>query len=106
MRVLLDECIPQKLRIYLSGHDVRSVAEMGWAGIKNGRLLRLAEQNFDAFLTVDRNLEFQQNLGALSLAVIVLIAPSNEVDTLRSLMPQVSEALGQLRAGHIIHISA
>jgi predicted nuclease of predicted toxin-antitoxin system len=67
MRVLLDECVPRALRDELPGHEVRTVAEYGWAGVKNGELLRLAANSFDVLLTVDRNLEYQQNfVGAAS----------------------------------------
>ena len=68
MRVLLDECVPRALREQLPGHDVKTVVEAGWAGVKNGELLRLAAQRFDVVLTVDRNLEYQQNLEAIPAA--------------------------------------
>src|SRR5437763_13628405 len=71
MRVLLDECVPGALRKELLGHDVKTVAEAGWAGVKNGELLELAAGQFDLLLTVDRSLEYQQNLAAVALAVIV-----------------------------------
>ena len=56
VRVLLDECVPKKLRRDLVGHDVRTVTEMGWSGTRNGRLLRQAETQFDVFLTVDQGM--------------------------------------------------
>ena len=59
MKILLDECIDRCLARELKGHSVKTVPQMGWATIKNGRLLALAEKNFDVFLTVDRNLSFQ-----------------------------------------------
>jgi uncharacterized protein DUF5615 len=62
MRVLLDECVPRALREELLGHEVMTVAEVGWAGVKNGELVLLAARRFDLLLTVDRNLEYQQNL--------------------------------------------
>lgn len=62
MRVLLDECVPIQVKSSLIGHDVRTVGRMGWAGKKNGELLRLAETRFDVFITVDRSLKQQQNL--------------------------------------------
>jgi hypothetical protein len=74
MRVLLDECLPRKLKRCIPGHAVQTVPEAGWAGIKNGALLRLAEATFDAFVTIDNNLPFQQNLASLNLAVIILDA--------------------------------
>lgn len=76
MRVLLDECFPRALRRELPGHDVKTVEEAGWAGVKNGELLRLAAKDFDVLLTVDRNLEYQQNFSGLTLAVIVATPPA------------------------------
>lgn len=73
MRVLLDECLPRRLKRDLAGHDVRTAPEMGWASKHNGELLHLAERQFDVFLTVDRKLRFQQNLSAFDIAVIVLV---------------------------------
>jgi hypothetical protein len=74
MRVLLDECVPRALRNDLPGHEVKTVAELGWAGVKNGELLRRAAAAFDLLITVDRNLEYQQSFEGLSLAVIVVHA--------------------------------
>jgi hypothetical protein len=74
MRVLLDECVPRALRDELPGHEVRTVAESGWAGVKNGELLRLAANSFDVLLTVDRNLEYQHNFVSVAVAVIVVHA--------------------------------
>jgi hypothetical protein len=68
MRVLLDECVPRALREQLPGHDVKTVVEAGWAGVKNGELLGLAAQRFDVLLTVDRNLEYQKNLHGATAA--------------------------------------
>ena len=64
MRVLLDECVPRALRDDIRGHEVQTVAEAGWAGVKNGELLRLAAAAFDVLITVDRNLEYQQSFKA------------------------------------------
>jgi hypothetical protein len=85
MRVLLDECVPKRLSTELTAHAVR-VAEMGGSGIKNGRLLQRAAAEFDCFLTVDRNLQFQQRIDALPLAVLVMQAVDNRLETLRPLM--------------------
>ena len=72
-RVLLDENLPQKLRLSLSGHNVETVAYRGWAGISNGALIRAAEQAaFDVMVTADQGLNFQQNLKGRKLAIIVL----------------------------------
>jgi hypothetical protein len=104
MRVLLDECVPRALRQELLGHEVVTVAEAGWAGVKNGELLQLAARQFDLLLTVDRNLEYQQNFAGLALAVIVVHAPSNDVAVLRPLMPAVLAAIPETKPGKVTHI--
>jgi hypothetical protein len=104
MRVLLDECVPRALGKELVGHDARSVAEAGWAGVKNGELLRLAAALFDVLLTVDRNLEYQQNFAGVELAVIVIHAPSNDVTAIRPLMPAVLAAIPKVKSGMVTHI--
>ena len=71
MKLLLDECIDRKLAIELVDYHVRTVPQMGWSGTKNGELLALAEAEFDVFVTVDRNLSFEQNLQKFDIAVIV-----------------------------------
>ena len=104
MRVLLDECVPRKLKLELSGHDVRTVTEMGWSGVKNGPLLRRASQEFNVFLTVDQGVEYQQNLVGLDLAVVVLVAKSNDIDDLQPLMPRVRDTLDQISPGNVVKI--
>ena len=89
MRVLLDECMPRKLKRELEGHDAHTVPEMGWASKKNGELLRLAAGHFDVFLTVDRSLAYQQNLTGISIAINSLNARSNRMVDLRPLMADV-----------------
>ncbi len=93
MRVLFDECLPRRLRQHLPGLEVRTVAEMGWRGLKNGALLRRAAEHFDAFLTVDQNIEYQQNLSQLPLPVVVLEVRSNDIDVMRPLMPKALAVL-------------
>ena len=104
MRVLLDECFPRGLRKDLSEHEVKTVREAGWAGIKNGALLQRAARQFDVLLTVDRNLEYQQNFAGAALAVIVIDAPSNDIDVLRPFMPAVREAVKTAKPGTITHV--
>ena len=89
MRVLIDECLPKKLKLELSDHFVQTVPEAGWASKQNGELLRLAEKDFDVLLTNDRNIEHQQNLKQFDLAFIVLVAPTNDINDLKQLMPAV-----------------
>ena len=86
MRILLDESLPIELRSEISGHDVRYVREVGWSGLKNGELLRRAAASFDVLLTADQNLEHQQNINRLPIAVIVLVARSNRIEQLRPLL--------------------
>ena len=101
MRVLLDECLPRKLKGELAGHDTRTVPEMGWASKENGDLLGLAAAHFDVFLTVDRNLSYQQDVGRFNIAVVVLIARGNRLADLRPLMQQVLEVLAEIRPGQV-----
>ena len=104
MRVLLDECVPRTLREQLRGHDVKTVAESGWAGVKNGELLRLAAERFDVLLTVDRNLEYQQNFLGAAVAVIVMHAPSNDIAALEPLMNRVLEIIPTAPRGKVTNI--
>jgi Domain of unknown function (DUF5615) len=104
MRVLLDECVPRALRNDIPGHEVKTVAEVGWAGVRNGELLRLAAAKFDVLITVDRNLEYQQSFEGRSLAVIVVHASSNDIAVLRPLMPAVRAAIAQSRPGVVTHV--
>ena len=104
MRVLLDECLPRKLTHELPGHEVLTASERGWAGKKNGELLRLASREFNLFITVDQGLAHQQDLRRLGLAVITLVAPSNRFDSLRPLMPKVVELLGSVRPGELVRV--
>ncbi len=102
--MLLDECVPRKLKGELPGHDVQTVTEMGWSGIKNGPLLRRATQEFDIFLTVDQGVEYQQNLVGLDLAIILMVAATNDIDDLRPLMPRVRETLNSVSPGTIFKV--
>ena len=77
MKILLDECVDRWLAREISGHDVNTVSQMGWAGIKNSELLTLKEKQFEVFVTVDRNLSFQQNLTRIDIAVVVLRCRTN-----------------------------
>ena len=105
MRVLLDECLPRKLKFELPGHEVVTVPEAGWAGLRNGALLGLAEPLFDVFVTFDGSSQHQQNLRAMRLAFVVLEASDNKLETLRPLMPHVATALQTIQAGEIAHIA-
>lgn len=96
MRILLDESLPIEMRDQLPQHAVRTVREMGWSALKNGELLRHAADQFDVFLTADQNLQYQQNLQRLPIAVAVLVARSNRIQSLEPLVPQLLSALASL----------
>ena len=106
MRLLLDECVPARLRRALPTHDVSTVVAQGWSGVKNGKLLALAASQFDAFITVDKNLPYQQNTAALPIAVIVLDAVSNELPYLLSLLPALERTPAALTKGSYVLITA
>jgi hypothetical protein len=95
MRILLDECLPKRLRLLLVGHEVITVTQAGWAGVKNGKLLGLAQEGFDIFLTIDQNLAAQQNLPLFNIAVVVLESNSNELEQLVPLVQKLLELLSQ-----------
>lgn len=84
--------------------QVKTVQDMGWAGIKNGALLRLADAKFDALLTVDQGIEYQHNFSGLKISILVMMAASNDVDDLRPLLPGVEAALASLRTGEIMRV--
>lgn len=97
MRVLLDESVPRPLAQLLVGHDVRTVTSLRWTGIKNSELLSRAGESFDVVLTADQNIEFQQNLAKLPVAVVVLIARTNRIESLAPLVPEVLAVLETLQ---------
>ena len=104
MRILLDESLPRRLKNQLQGHDVSTVVECGWSGVKNGKLLALASADFDVFLTADQNLQFQQNLAALPIAVIVLVSSDSTLESIRSLIPEVLAALVGIQPRSLVRV--
>lgn len=96
MRIFLDECVDWRLARDIVGHEVSAARDMAWTAIKNGELLRLASGQFDVFITVDRNLSFQQNLATLPIAVVVLHAKTNRLADLKPLVPKLLAALTAL----------
>jgi hypothetical protein len=99
VRVLLDECDDWRLSRDIVGHDVKTAHQMGWASIKNGDLLTLAAEHFDVFVTVDRNLSFQQPVASFSVAIVVLRAPTNRLADLRGLLPELLVAIQSAQPG-------
>jgi hypothetical protein len=105
VRILLDESLPRTLARLLPEHEVRTVAAMGWTGIRNSELLQLAAGEFDAFLTADQNLEHQQNLSALPIAIVVLVAPTNRIEYLRPLIPALLRTLQTLAPRQLVRVA-
>jgi len=105
VNILIDECLDWRLKRDLPNHTVKTVQDMGWKGIHNGELLRLAQGQFSVFITADRNLSFQQNLQKFSIAVVVLKAPSIRLVHTRPLMPKVLNILPTLNPGQVLELS-
>jgi hypothetical protein len=105
MKVLLDECVPRKLKSALASHDCQTVPGAGLAGKKNGVLLTLAEgAGFDVFLTMDKGLQYQQNLAGRSIAIVLIRARSNR---LQDLLPHVDACLSvmsSIQPGDVIRV--
>lgn len=100
-RVLFDEDVPRQLRRDLPDFEIQTVAEMGWAGLKNGELLSRAEKVFEVFVTADRNLRFQQNLAKFSIGIVVLAAGSTKLEALRPLVDEIRSAIVTVQAGQV-----
>jgi predicted nuclease of predicted toxin-antitoxin system len=104
MKLLLDECTPRVLKDDLVGHDVSTVEDAGFKGLKNGELLRAAAGNFDVLVTVDKSIPSQQNLAAFGIAVLLLRAKSNRYDDLKPLVTKALAALDKIQPGTIVII--
>lgn len=105
MRVLLDECMPKRLKRLLVGHLAHTVQEMGWATKSNGELLQLMlAHQFEVLVTVDKNLPYQQNLRAAKVAVLVMAAKSNRMIDLNPLVPATLQALNSIQPGDLVEI--
>jgi len=106
VRLLLDESLPRPLADLLVGHDVRTVTQMGWTSLGNGALLQQAAAAFDALLTADQNIEFQQNLKMLPMTVVVLVADSNRIESLEPLVADVLRVLETLQPKVLVRVGA
>lgn len=106
MKILIDENLPRNLAAHLEGHECRTVAECGWSGNKNGRLLTLADPLFGVLLTLDKNLPYQQNLASVRIAVLILHARSNRIPDLPPLLPECLAALAAIQPGQVLRVGA
>ena len=106
MRVLLDENLPVDLAAELALHEVATITGLGWRGIKNSELLHRAQESSEVLVTMDRNLEFQQNIAGLELSVILVLAHSNRMVHLGPVVPAILEALEAVQPGEIRRVGA
>lgn len=105
MRILLDECVPRKLRNSLASHECRTVHEEGLAGTKNGELLSFAEKSgFQVFLTLDRGLENEQNLGRHNIAVVLIRAKSSRLADLLPHVPKILEVIHSIQPARLVNV--
>jgi hypothetical protein len=102
MKIIIDECVPSIVKKRLPSRDIVTVQEMGWAGVKNGKLLRLVAADFDVFITSDKNLRHQQNLDSFDLAVVLL--PTNQVPAVEALLPKINKALENISPNDFVEI--
>lgn len=105
-RVLLDENVPRRLRQELREYDVRTVQEQGWSGLKNGELLRVAQEEFSVLVTGDKRLQFQQNIASFNIAVVVISLASTTPSNIRQVVTRFREAIEQAQAGNVVVVAA
>ena len=106
MRILIDECVDQRLRLLLRAHDCQTAAYAGLAGLKNGALLAAAEAaGFEVMITTDQEIPFQQNLKIRRISIVVLCAPTNRLSDLRPLVPEALLVLDSIQLGQVIRLS-
>ena len=104
MKILIDECLPKKLKREFPNHEVSTVQELGWSSKKNGELPGLMQDDFDVFVTIDGNMQYQHPLEDLPIGFLVLVAFNNKLETLQPLMSQAREALKTLESGQVVKI--
>ncbi len=104
MRVLIDECVDPRVKLLLGNHKTATVHEKGWSALEDGPLLTVAQQEFDVLLTIDRNLEFQQNLAKLRIGVVVVHVPKNQMPHYHAIQKEMLLAVEKARPGEAIHV--
>ncbi len=102
MRILLDECVNAGIKEALPNHEVSTVSEIGWRTSKDGPLLAFAQTCFDVFVTVDRNLPYQQNVKALKIGIIVIRVQSNQIDSYRPTFNALQKAVESVQPSEVI----
>jgi predicted nuclease of predicted toxin-antitoxin system len=107
MRLLLDECVPRKVKFLFAagGHACKTAREAGFDGKTNGELLALAEPLFDALITIDRNIRYQQNMAGRKIAILILCAQSNDISDITPLVPHALDTIGRLNPGQVVEVT-
>ena len=106
MKILLDECVTKRLRPYLHEHEVSTVGQKGWNGLKNGMLLQKAvEDNFDLLLTIDKNILYQHKVEDYDIIIVVFDTPSSSIASVSSFIPRFTERLLSFRKRNLYVIS-
>ncbi|HLF47662.1 MAG TPA: DUF5615 family PIN-like protein [Chitinophagaceae bacterium] len=101
MKILLDECVTKRLKPHLPQHEVATVAEKEWSGVKNGQLMAAAvAEGFDILLTIDKNIRQQQNIGNYPLIVVILNSPSSKVEMLVTFLPSFEKQIPAFAKGN------
>lgn len=106
MKLLLDECMPRRLKTALAPYEAFTVEDAGFKGLKNGRLLREASDDYDVLITVDRNIPAQQNFSTLKIALIIIHAKGNRYEDLIPFVPQILSSLTNISPGSIVRIES
>ena len=106
MRILLDECVPRRFRRELPEQEVRTVHEIGWAAFKNGDLLAAASGKIDVLLTTDQRLSYQHDVSTLAIAVVVLVARRNKLESLLPLAAELRRVLKEVKPGQVRRVGA
>jgi len=106
VRVLLDECLPARLKRELPGHAVSTVPEVGWRSSKDSQLLRFADKNFDVFVTIDQGMERENDLSAFRLGFVVASVRSNRLIDFQPILADLAAAIARVKPGEVVHIDA
>ena len=108
MRLLLDECLPRRAKFLFAegGHECETVRDAGFGGKENGELLGLAEKNFDVFVTIDKNIRYQQNIASRKIAVLIIRPSSNDLEDIRPHIPGALDALQSIKPGQIVEVGS
>ncbi len=106
MRLLIDECVPRKVKFLFAdgGHECETVRDAGFGGKENGELLALAEERFDVLITIDKNIRYQQNMTGRNVAILVIRTASNDLDDILPHIPDALVALVSLKPGQVVEV--